>query len=183
MPWPSRKHEKPHDFAYNHKKHRSYVITDKDYMCGKPMMDAIFESKVAPLITTSRVTFETIPRDGDYQNVDIDNILVSGFGKSSGIDEQNAQNNEILRLEYDPDDNIYSYIFILNGMNEEFRSTSFKRLRTKCSNSPQTHGLRNKKYLLTGSEYLKLYQDYTQHNVNVDGAGFDICSYKYEQIE
>lgn len=183
MPWPSKKHEKQVDFAYNFKKNQSYIITDKDYMCGKPLMDVIFESKVAPLIATPRVKFETIPRDGNYQNVDFDNILVSGFGKNSGIDEQNAQNNEILRLEYDPDDHIYSYVFVLNGVNEEFRGKSFKRLRTKCAHSPKTHGFRNKKYLLTGPEYLKFYQDYTQNNVNVDSVDFDICSYKYEHFD
>lgn len=183
MPWSSKKHEKQVDFAYNFRKNQSFIITDKQYSAGKPLMDAVFEAKIAPLIRTQRVTFETIPRDGNYQNVDLDNILVSGFGKNLGIDEQNAQENKILRLEYDPDDHIYSYVFVLNGTNEEFRSTSFKRLRTKCAHSPKTHGFRNKKYLLTGPEYLKFYQDYTQHNVNVDSDKFDICSYKYEQIE
>ena len=183
LPWPSQKTQKQQDFAYNYRKNRPFIITDRDYSCGKPLMDAIFEAKIAPLIVTPRISFETIPRDGNYQNVNFDNILVSGYGKNSGIDEQNGRDNEILRLEYAPEDRIYSYIFVNNGVNEEFRSTSFKRLRTKCAHSPKTHGFRNKKYLLTGPEYLQFYQDYTTQNVNPDGPDFDICSYKHEQID
>ena len=183
LPWKSQNHVKHVDFAYNKRKDRSFIITDRDFSIGKSLLDATFESAVAPLIVTSRVSFETIPKDGNYQNADIDNILISGFGKHLGINEENGKNNEILRLEYDPDDQVYSYIFVLNGANEEFRGRNFKKLRTKCARSPKIHGFRNKRYLLTAEEYKRFYYDYTTQNVNIDAPNFDISLYKTSKYE
>ena len=150
---------------------------------GKPYIQAKFEAEVAPLITIGRAKFEIIPFDGDPNNTSLDNILLSGPGKQRGLQRENAVKNEILRLEYDPEDKTFSYIFKENSVWQELRYKNFEALRARVAQSRYLHGLKNKKYLLTANEYLHLYDDYTQGKTPLDDAQFDICSYKSEEIQ
>ena len=149
---------------------------------GKPYIQAKFEAEVAPLITIGRAKFEIIPFDGDPNNTSLDNILLSGPGKQRGLQRENAVKNEILRLEYDPEDKTFSYIFKENSVWQELRYKNFEALRARVAQARHLHGLKNKKYLLTVAEYTRLYNDYVNGRTPPDDANFDICSYKFEQI-
>lgn len=179
--WPI-KDQKNKEIAYNPKRKNKYIITDRHMNTGKPYIQAKFEAEIAPLITIGRAKFEIIPRDGDMTNIAQDNILLSGPGKHRGLNRENAVKNEILRLEYDPEDKTFSYIFKENGVNQELRYKNFEALRARVAQSRFLHGLKNKKYLLTVDEYTRLYNDYVNGQTPPDDANFDICSYKYEQI-
>lgn len=180
--WPT-KDQKNKEIAYNPKRKNKYIITDRYMNTGKPYIQAKFEAEIAPLITIGRAKFEIIPRDGDMTNIAQDNILLSGPLKKKGIQRENAVKNEILRLEYDPEDKTFSYIFKENGVNQELRYKNFEALRARVAQSRFLHGLKNKKYLLTVNEYLHLYDDYIQGKTPQDDTDFDICSYKSEEIQ
>lgn len=179
--WPQQSQQNT-EKGYNPRRKNTYIITDKHMNTGKPYIQAKFEAEIAPLITIGRATFEIIPRDGDPNNVDFDNILLSGPGKQRGLNRENAVKNEILRLEYDPEFNDFSYIYKQNGVYEELRYKNFEALRARVAQARHLHGLKNKKYLLTIAEYTRLYDDYVHGRTPDDDAKFDICSYKYEQI-
>lgn len=179
-PWPTRKNDQK-STGYNPRKQQTYVITDAVMTSGQTYMEAEFTRKIAPLIVINGVKFEIIPLNGDVNDVTLGNMLLSGPGKRDGLTEECARAGEILRLEYDSDTDEYSYIYKLNGVNQELRSRQFARLRKKISESTRLQGLKNKKYLLTIAEYTRLYDDYVAGIVH-DDANFDICSYKYEQI-
>lgn len=179
--WPQQSQQNT-EKGYNPRRKNTYIITDKHMNTGKPYIQAKFEAEIAPLITIGRAKFEIIPRDGDPNNVNLDNILLSGPGKQMGLDRENAMKNEILRLEYDPEFNDFSYIYKKNGVYEELRYKNFEALRARVAQARHLHGLKNKKYLLTIAEYTRLYDDYVHGRTPDDDAKFDICSYKYEQI-
>lgn len=179
--WPT-KDQQNKEIAYNPKRKNTYIITDRLMNTGKPYIQAKFEAEIAPLITIGRAKFEIIPFDGDPTNTDLSNILLSGAGKHKGIQRENAVRGEILRLEYDPEDKTFSYIFKENGTWQELRYKNFEALRSRVAQARHLHGLKNKKYLLTVAEYTRLYDDYVNGRTPPDDANFDICSYKHEQI-
>lgn len=181
MPWPTQNHNSS-AYAYSQKRNNSYIISNANMKCGKKLMDAVFEDAIAPLIQLRGIEFTTIPKDGDFQNVDMDNILVSGIGAKKGLDAESAKRGELLRVEYDPDDNVFSYIYVKNGVTEELRYRNFNALRNKLASSPAHHGLKNKKYLLTPAEYRVFFDDFASGKLGHDGSKIDICSYKNEQI-
>lgn len=181
MPWPKRSRSDTL-YAYSQKRNNSYAITDADMKCGKKLMDIVFEEKVAPLLHLRGIEFTTVPRDGDPQNVEIDNILVSGIGSKMGLDAESAKRGEILRLEYDEDDGVFSYIYRKNGVTEEFRYRQFNALRNRLASSPAHHGLKNKKYLLTPAEYLAFFEDFANGNLGYYGSNIDILQYKFEEV-
>ena len=179
--WPTRDQQNK-EIAYNPKRKNTYIITDRLMNTGKPYIQAKFEAEVAPLITIGRAKFEIIPFDGDPTNTDLSNILLSGPGKHRGIQRENAVRGEILRLEYDSEENVFSFIYKENGRFEELRYKNFEALRSRVAQARHLHGLKNKKYLLTVAEYTRLYDDYVNGRTPPDDANFDICSYKFEQI-
>lgn len=180
--WPT-KGQKNKEIAYNPKRKNTYIITDRHMNTGKPYIQAKFEAEVAPLITIGRAKFEIIPFDGDPTNTDISNILLSGPGKQKGIQRENAVRGEILRLEYDSEENVFSFIYKENGRFEELRYKNFEALRARVAQSRHLNGLRNKKYLLTVGDYLRLYNDYINGLTPDDDANFDIELYKTEEIQ
>lgn len=179
--WPT-KGQKNREIAYNPKRKNTYIITDRYMNTGKPYIQVKFEAEIAPLITIGRAKFEIIPYDGDPNNTELKNILLSGPGKYKGLGRENAMKNEILRLEYDPEYDDFSYIYKENGIFQELRYKKFESLRNRVAQSRYLHGLKNKKYLLTVAEYSQLYDDYINGLTPPDDAKFDICSYKFEQI-
>lgn len=178
---PTRSHENV-STAYNKRRNNTYVITNKDMKLGKTLLDTRLETEIAPLITINGAKFITIPRDGDTQNDDLDNILVSGVGAKLGLTKDEALQNHILRVEYDPDDTVFSYFYKKKGVSQELRSPNFYILRRKVADLPGSVGLRNMKYLLTPPEYADFFRDYRDGFVRFDAKNVDICSYKYEQI-
>lgn len=180
--WPTKSQENT-EIAYNPKRKNTYIITDRHMNTGKPYIQAKFEAEIAPLITIGRAKFEVIPYDGDPTNTELKNILLSGPGKYKGLSRENAMKNEILRLEYDSEDKMFSYIFKENGRFEELRYKSFEALRARVAQSRYLNGLRNKKYLLTVGDYLRLYNDYINGLTPNDNTKFDIDLYKTEEIQ
>lgn len=177
MPWQTVSYSANNEYSYNPKRNNVFMVTNKSYDVGKTLMDKTLEDNIAPLVSTSRVRFETIPLDGDPTNVDLDNILVSGWGKNLDVTRESACFGEILRLEYDLSDDMFSYVFVLGGRAEEFRSASFEYLKTKCAHSLYTHSLRNRKYLLSASEYEAFFDDFSRGRVSLDDPDFDIRAY------
>ena len=180
--WPT-KDQQNKEIAYNPKRKNTYIITDRYMNTGKPYIQAKFEAEVAPVITIGRAKFEIIPFDGDPTNTDLSNILLSGQGKHRGIQRENAVRGEILRLEYDSEENVFSFIYKENGRFEELRYKNFEALRARVAQSRHLNGLRNKKYLLTVGDYLRLYNDYINGLTPDDDANFDIELYKTEEIQ
>lgn len=169
------------DVAYNPKRKNKFIVSDKHMSTGKPVIEAKFEAEVAPLIVINGIRFQITPHNGDFLDVSLDNMLLSGPGKHKGLKRENAVKNEILRLKYDSEEAVFSYIYRRNGCFEELRYKNFEALRNRVSQSPSLHGLRNKKYLLTPQEYLCLYDDYVDGLIRGD-KDFDILSYKFEDI-
>lgn len=179
--WPQN-HQKNTEKGYNPRRKNTFILTDEHMNTGKPYIEAKFEAEIAPLITIGRTKFEVIPYDGDPNNTELKNILLSGPGKTKGLKRENAVKNEILRLEYDPEYDDFSYIYKENGVYSELRYKKFESLRNRVAQSRHLHGLKNKKYLLTIAEYTQLYDDYIHQLTPEDDTKFDICSYKTEQI-
>ena len=114
LPWVHHKHD---DFkAYNSMRKREVLITDKYMNAGQSYINYFFETNIAPLIVLNHVRFEVIPRDGDYMNISLDNILLSGPGRYKGLSRIDALNEEILRLYYDSDCNEFSYIYKIKSI-------------------------------------------------------------------
>ena len=164
--WPQQSQQNT-EKGYNPRRKNTFILTDKHMNTGKPYIQAKFEAEIAPLITIGRATFEIIPYDGDPNNVNLKNILLSGPGKQKGLDRENAVAGEILRLEYDPEFNDFSYIYKQNGIYQ----------------ARHLHGLKNRKYLLTIAEYEALYDDFIHGNTPEDDNKFDILEYKWVDIE
>ena len=179
--WPQN-NKKNTEKGYNPRRKNTIILTDKHMNTGTPYIQAKFEAEIAPLITIGRAKFEIIPYDRDPNNTSLDNILLSGPGKQRGLQRENAVKNEILRLEYDPEYDDFSYIYKENGVYSELRYKKFELLRNRVAQSRHLDGLKNKKYLLTVAEYTQLYDDYINQRVPEDDTKFDICSYKFEQI-
>lgn len=178
MPWPSN-HSQGNDndcIGFNPRRNQSFVLTNQHYNRGKTLLDATFEEKVAPLITIQDTKFKIFPKDGDPQNSSVENLLASGYGRNMDVTEAEARAGNLLRVDFDAEDGIFSYVFVRNGVNEEFRYKNFARLRTKCSRSG-TNQLLNKKYLLTPEQYLQLYHDYTTGQLNTAGPSFSVRKY------
>ena len=146
--------------GFNPRRNQAFILTSEHYNRGKTLLDATFEAKIAPLLTLKDTTFTVVPKDGDPMNTDTNNLLVSGYGKTKGVTEAEAKAGNILRVEYDPNDNAFSYVFVRDGVEVEWRYKRFGRLRTKCGRSG-TNQLLNKKYLLTPEQYLQLYREIT----------------------
>ena len=182
LPWPKQQNN-GRVFAFNPRKHDNYIITDEQMTTGTTQMDHIAATKIAPLITINGIKFETIPFDGDVSNTSRVNVLFSGPGKRLGLDEQSARENHILRLEYDPQDHTYSYIYKENGANHELRYKKFTPLRRRIADSPHLKGLRNKKYLLTADEYSCLYEAFIAGQITEKQAKFNILDYKFDEIQ
>lgn len=179
--WP-RQAKKNTDRGYNPRRKNTFILTDKHMNTGKPYIQAKFEAEIAPLITIGRTTFEVIPYDGDPNNVNMDNVLLSGPGKQKGLNRENAVAGEILRLEYDPEFNDFSYIYRQNGVYEELRYQKFEPLRARVAQARHLHGLKNRKYLLTIAEYEALYDDFIHGKTPEDDTKFDILQYKWVDV-
>lgn len=168
--------------AYNKRRNNYYKVTSQDMNSGQSLLDSRLEKEVAPLVAINGVKFITLPRDGNPQNDNLDNILVSGIGSKQGLDEESAMRGDILRVEFDPDERVFSYLYVKNGVEIELRYSDFYVLRRKVADLPGSVGLRNLNFLLTPAEYLRFFNDFRQGFVRFDAKNVDICSYKDEQI-
>ena len=179
MPWPTQTVSNTTNkwtVGFNPRRNQSFILTNEHYNRGKTLLDATFEAEIAPLIVLQDTKFHAIPADGNPQNNEITNLLASGYGQNMDVTEAEAKAGNLLRVEYDPDDAVFSYVFVRDGANEEWRFKQFGRLRTKCARSG-TNQLLNKKYLLTPEQYLQLYHDYTTGQLNMSTGGVDIRKY------
>ena len=183
QPWPTQKtQQNTTNKGYSPRRKNTYILTDQHMNTGKQYIQAQFEQQILPLINIGRTRFEVIPYDGDPNNTNTNNMLLSGPGKQTGITQEEAQQGNILRLEYDPEHNDYSYIYKKNGTYEELRYKNFTPLRNRVAQSRHLHGLKNRKYLLTIQEYQQLYDDYIHGRTPEDDTKFNILDYKHTNI-